>query len=386
MKEKNSYNVFKISLLFVFLGSIISCNNSTVSNNSVAPSACQLEIINSLPNNLVIAHRGTTFYAPEETEEAMRWARNVGADYLEFDLQRTKDGYLIALHDERLVRTTDVNVKFPTRINNPVSSFTYKELLTLDAGSWFNEVNSKKAKISFIGLDILTLEDIIHIAEGKKIKRDSIGKRITKINKGRIITVYEEDQTDNGNRPGVYIETKVPELFLNIENDLKRELIKLGWYNNDVSKLKKIHTFNNKVKWANSKNRVFLQTFSKESLIRLNKTFKRKIPICFLLWRGNEKGDIPDDKLETFQKWIEFGIQNGASVIGPSIGGLPNNYVNLLDDKHFEIIRKYNLKIHAYSFDTRIQMKEYNKKVNGMFSNKANEALFFYQNKVFRFD
>ena len=60
------------------------------------------EVLDYLPRNIVIAHRGTTYWAPEETEAAMRWARNIGADYLELDLQRTKDGVLIALHDVNL--------------------------------------------------------------------------------------------------------------------------------------------------------------------------------------------------------------------------------------------------------------------------------------------
>ena len=44
------------------------------------------EVLSYLPRNIVIAHRGTTYWAPEETEAAMRWARNSGADYLELDL------------------------------------------------------------------------------------------------------------------------------------------------------------------------------------------------------------------------------------------------------------------------------------------------------------
>lgn len=74
-----------------------------------------VDVLNDLPENIVIAHRGTTFWAPEETEAAMRWARNTGADYLELDLQRTKDGVLIALHDVNLRRTTNVGEVFPER-------------------------------------------------------------------------------------------------------------------------------------------------------------------------------------------------------------------------------------------------------------------------------
>ena len=117
------------------------------------------EVLDYLPRNIVIAHRGTTYWAPEETEAAMRWARNIGADYLELDLQRTKDGVLIALHDVNLRRTTNVETVFPDRADSPVSEFTLEELRQLDAGSWFNKANPDRARKAFEGLDILTLED-----------------------------------------------------------------------------------------------------------------------------------------------------------------------------------------------------------------------------------
>ena len=58
----------------------------------------QKQLVSELPRNVVIAHRGTSYWAPEETEADMRWARNRGADYLELDLQMTSDGYLIDLN------------------------------------------------------------------------------------------------------------------------------------------------------------------------------------------------------------------------------------------------------------------------------------------------
>lgn len=61
-----------------------------------------------LPWPAVIAHRGASFDAPEETIPAYTLARDLGADYLEMDIQRTKDGVLIALHDDVLERTTNI--------------------------------------------------------------------------------------------------------------------------------------------------------------------------------------------------------------------------------------------------------------------------------------
>ncbi|MBC7389449.1 MAG: hypothetical protein H7329_09585 [Opitutaceae bacterium] len=329
-----------------------------------------------MKDNLVIAHRGTTFWAPEETEAAMRWARNTGADYLEFDLQRTKDGKLIALHDNKLDRTTNVAVIYPDRKDNPISDFTYLELLKLDAGSWFNREYPDKARPGFKALDILTLEDIIQIAEGKRICRDKNGKRlIAQLNDGQISSSYEQDPKDNGNRPGLYIETKLPELFPGIENDLKKELSRLGWYCSDTLKLKNIPVDKDKIAIANTKDRIVLQTFSLESLGKLNICFAKYVPKCILLWRGNDAGDILNDDINSFRLHILKGKENGATIAGPSISGKPNNYTNLLTPVHFEILKKEGFKIHAYSFDSEEQFFQYHDLVEGMFTNQADETL-----------
>lgn len=114
-----------------------------------------------------MAHRGSTFWTPEETEAAYRWAREIGADYLECDLQVSKDGVVLALHDTDLKRTTNIADVFgealPTELRkeyyeklgytaaqidslmivdtknfvpNYPSSYTYYELMHLDAGRW----------------------------------------------------------------------------------------------------------------------------------------------------------------------------------------------------------------------------------------------------------
>ncbi|WP_323162450.1 glycerophosphodiester phosphodiesterase family protein, partial [Pseudomonas glycinae] len=79
-----------------------------------------------------------------------------------------------------LERTTDVAKRFPDRAKAPVSQFTLAELKSLDAGSWFNQAHPDRARPTFAGLKILTLDEVIDIAEG-----------------GR-------------NKPGLYIETKQP--------------------------------------------------------------------------------------------------------------------------------------------------------------------------------
>ena len=69
-----------------------------------------------VPLYAVIAHRGSTYWTPEETEASWRWARDMGADYLESDLQATKDGVVLSLHDDNLKRTTNIQSVFSDQV------------------------------------------------------------------------------------------------------------------------------------------------------------------------------------------------------------------------------------------------------------------------------
>ena len=77
------------------------------------------------------AHRGASAYYPENTLTAFEKALELGATGIETDIQMTKDGELILIHDEILTRTTGVK--------GFVKDFTLKEIKELDAGSWFKE-------------------------------------------------------------------------------------------------------------------------------------------------------------------------------------------------------------------------------------------------------
>src|SRR5690625_2583882 len=81
---------------------------------------------NSFPKDklLTIAHRGVPFYAPEHTIPSYELAKEFGADYIELDLQMTKDGVLVAVHDQDLLRTANS----PSSVND----LTLKEIKLLD--------------------------------------------------------------------------------------------------------------------------------------------------------------------------------------------------------------------------------------------------------------
>jgi glycerophosphoryl diester phosphodiesterase len=85
----------------------------------------------------VIAHRGARSLAPENTLVAARKAHAVGADLWETDVAVTADDRLVLMHDDSMMRTTDVADRFPDRVPAPFSTYTLAEIRSLDAGAWF---------------------------------------------------------------------------------------------------------------------------------------------------------------------------------------------------------------------------------------------------------
>jgi glycerophosphoryl diester phosphodiesterase len=93
---------------------------------------------------VIIAHRGASGHAPEHTFAAYDRALEMGAHYIEQDLQQTADGELVVIHDDTLDRTTDGS--------GPVSALTLAQLRGLDAGSWFDP--------AFAGARVPTLDEV----------------------------------------------------------------------------------------------------------------------------------------------------------------------------------------------------------------------------------
>ena len=98
-----------------------------------------------LDRPLVFAHRGASHEAPDNTLPAFLLAAELGVDGIELDVQLTRDGELVVIHDFGLEATTDGQ--------GPVRDRTLAELKELDAGSWFDPV--------FSGQRIPTLQEVI---------------------------------------------------------------------------------------------------------------------------------------------------------------------------------------------------------------------------------
>jgi glycerophosphoryl diester phosphodiesterase len=99
----------------------------------------------------IIGHRGASGVAPENTLAAFRRAAELGARYVETDLQLSRDAHLVALHDDTLQRTTDGH--------GPVAAKTLEELRRLDAGSWFRGAGNGEGR--YAGERIPTVEEVL---------------------------------------------------------------------------------------------------------------------------------------------------------------------------------------------------------------------------------
>lgn len=91
--------------------------------------------------SLVIAHRGDSYHAPENTLEAAIRAWRAGADAWELDVQLTRDGVPVVVHDGSLLRTTNAARCFPADPRAAgefrVGHLDFEEIRVLDAGGWF---------------------------------------------------------------------------------------------------------------------------------------------------------------------------------------------------------------------------------------------------------
>jgi len=152
---------------------------------------------------LVIAHRGASGHLPEHTLEAYKLAIDMGADFIEPDLVSTKDGVLIARHENELSDTTDVAEKFPARK-------TKKTIDGRETEGWFSE--------DFTLAEIKTLR-----AKERLAFRDQASN-----GKFAVPTFAEVLALINASkRPvGVYPETKHPTYFAKLGLGLEDKLLK----------------------------------------------------------------------------------------------------------------------------------------------------------------
>jgi glycerophosphoryl diester phosphodiesterase len=185
---------------------------------------------------LVIAHRGASGHRPEHTIEGYRLAIEMGADFIEPDLVSTKDGVLIARHENEISSTTDVAERFPDR----------KRTATVDGQTvtgWFSE--------DFTLSEIKTLR----ARERLPFRSHAFDGQFGIPTFDEVIELAQRMGTSGGRPVGVYPETKHPTYFrklgLPLEERLLESLQRHGWNQRDAP--------------------VFIQSFEQDNLRELRK-------------------------------------------------------------------------------------------------------------------
>ena len=122
----------------------------TVEENSTAEETISdnvSSVLESTPLPQVVAHRGYSAVFPENTLAAFAGAIDIGVDFIELDVQLSKDGQVVVFHDTNLNRITGTD--------GAVSDYTYEELSMMDAGSWFSP--------AYVGERIPTLLEVLQL-------------------------------------------------------------------------------------------------------------------------------------------------------------------------------------------------------------------------------
>jgi glycerophosphoryl diester phosphodiesterase len=252
---------------------------------------------------LLIAHRGASGYAPEHTLSAYEIAIQQGADFVEQDLQFTKDGALICMHDPELGRTTNVAEIFPDRatLRDPdetgkphrgyfVIDFTLAEIKRLDAGAWFNRANPFAARAEFAGQRVPTLAETIDLV---------------------------------GTRAGLYIELKHYPFYKQLGFDMAAQ----------VAAILKTKGY------ERVPERIFIQSFFKEALLRMQQLAPRYRRVQLL---PMEDAGRKDDS-------AKISAALAREIAGYAQGAGPNKAM-LKDSGDVATLHAAHLVIHPYTF------------------------------------
>ncbi|MGM9932637.1 glycerophosphodiester phosphodiesterase [Pradoshia sp.] len=275
--------------IFVFTGLLSIDNDASVIEK-------EIDILN-------VAHRGASGYAPEHTIASYQLGDKMNGDYIEIDLQMTKDGKLIAMHDDTINRTTNES--------GSVKDFTLREIKELDAGSWFNKAYPGNASKEYIGQKVPSLEEIFELF---------------------------------GEEKRYYIETKSPDVYPGMEDKLLRLINK----------------------YKIDKNNLIIQSFSQESLLILH-SLDPELNLVQLVAYQNEATitDEEIDYIKTYavgigpnhtylnEAYVQKVVQNGLDIhpytvntkermktlIDWGVTGMFTNYPDVLDQLKKELRR-----------------------------------------------
>ncbi|MEE8116105.1 MAG: glycerophosphodiester phosphodiesterase [Gemmatimonadales bacterium] len=250
------------------------------------------------PSFDVIAHRGASGYAPEHTIAAYDLALEMGADFIEQDLQMTRDGVLVVLHDDTLDRTARGPAEDCTGV---VREKSYAQLQRCDVSSWWEEDAGTRAAAA-IPANVAAPATAVNAAVERIPTLDAV------------LTRY-------GEATRYYIETKQPEEAPGMEEALLRTLA-----NHDL------------LPASRADRRVLVQSFSRSSLEKIQ-ALNSEVPLIQLI--GED--EMPEE-LDA-----GLGVIAGYAVgIGPSWAGVTPELV--------AAAHRHGLLVHPYTVDDEADM------------------------------
>lgn len=266
--------------------SFIMYNNENGSGKDITMQA-------GLPYHGVIAHRGASYYAPENTMPSFKLAAQHSPDYLETDIQLSSDNEAILFHDDTLSRTTDILLKNKSLAESSITELSLKQIKSLDAGSWYSTKYPERNPQNFTNTEIPTFHDFLVFAKS----------------------------TDCG----IMLETKSPEKSPGIEKVIADMLFSHGFIDNHGRPIN---------------NDIIIQSFSAESLQKI-KELMPEVKLCLL---------ISSTYLE------KYGWENrltAASKLKASIG--ISGYLAL--PWNIRKAHKLGIPVAVYTIDSPLQLK-----------------------------
>ena len=292
---------------------------------------------------LVIAHRGASGYLPEHTTEAAAFAHALGADYIEQDVVLSKDGTAVVLHDVTLDSVTNVEDVFPGRDRDGkfyAFDFTLAELRQLNVNERITDKERGRFPNNIGRFGISTLSEHIELIQGLNHSR--------------------------GRNAGLYVEIKKPALHREHELDPSKEVLRV------------LREYG----YEKSNDRVFIQCFEEDEVVRIRTELKCRLPLIQLLSRQPTPEKIAEygrivDGLGVATSTVITGVKDGEPQITDLVKRAHEHAMNV----HVWTFRTDALPAYAESSDELLNWLVLDAGVDGIFTDQP-DAVYQWRQKM----